>query len=316
MTTAIDAVQTHILPRVCSIPLISSTFCGVVQPQSAEQSTALQRADFPGLAKIQDIALDNLLENSSGGNALAVNVKHAELAVKDLVVAVRASNLTIKSVLADALGNFAADAHSAGRGLQRLSAKMHVAVDSIASLNTYALRTIEAAKERGATEVERTVRRAFEASIDGLSSQLTRVIVEATTTMVTLDRLEDRLFEIRSLCLPEELLTEVELHDLLWTIWTILGTNKDQLRDLRYRGAVLREVEQYRAVALAYVAAAAQVLQGLEAELSELRVRLYGLAADSADIPVEVHLASIERSIHRLETGVQVRGHVTGAVRG
>ncbi|KAI0715884.1 hypothetical protein C8T65DRAFT_572691 [Cerioporus squamosus] len=304
------------MPRVCSIPLILSAFCGVVEPQNTGRSSSLQRADFSSLAKIQDIALDNLLEKSSGGKALAVNVKHAELAVKDLVVAVRASNLSIKHMLADALGNFAADAHIAGRGLQQLSAKMHVAVDSIASLNAYALRTIEAAKERGSTDVDNTVRRAFEASIDGLSAQLTKVIVEATTTMVTLDRLEDRLFEIRSLCLPEELLTEVELHDLLWTIWTILGANKEKLRDLRHRGAVLREVEQYRAVALAYVVAAAQVLQGLEAELSELRVRLHGFAADSEDIPVEVHLASIERSIHRLETGVQGRGHVTGAIRG
>ncbi|RPD53698.1 hypothetical protein L226DRAFT_456359 [Lentinus tigrinus ALCF2SS1-7] len=313
MTTAIDAVQTQILPRVCGIPLVPSAICGVVQPQLAVQTTPLQRADFPGLARIQDVALDTLLEKSSGGSALAVNVKHAELAVKDLVAAVRASNLSIKSVLADALSNFAADAHSAGHGLQRLTARMHVAVDSIASLNTYALRTIEAATERTSAEIERTVRRAFEASIDGLSSQLTRVIVEATTTMVALDRLEDRLFEIRSLCVPEALLTEVELHDLLWTIWSILGSNKEKIRDLRHREAVLREVAQYRAVALAYVSAAAQTLQGLEAELSELRDRLTGVAAGPHDMPVEVHLASIERSIRRFDAGAQGRGHVIDA---
>ena len=130
MTTAMDAIQTQIVPRVCSIPLVSSAICGTtVQPRLAQGASSIQRADFPGLARIQDIALETLLEKSGGGSALAVNVKHAELAVKDLVVAVRASNLTIKSVLADALGNFATDAHSAGRGLQRLSAKMHVAVD-------------------------------------------------------------------------------------------------------------------------------------------------------------------------------------------
>ena len=175
------------------------------------------------------------------------------------------------------------------------------------------MRTIGAARERSSAEVESIVRGAFEASIDGLSAQLTRVIVEATTTMIALDRLEDRLFDIHSLCVPEALLTEVELQDLLWTIWTILGSNKDKIRDLRRREAVLREVEQYRAVALAYVSAAAQILQGLEAELSELRDRLTETTLGPSDIPVEVHLASLERSIRRFETGSQSYGGVIDA---
>lgn len=131
MRTAVSVIDKQVLPGICSIPLVSRlSLCeGVGPPRSDLARISVASADFPGLARIQDIALDNLLENSSGGAALAVNVKHAELAVKDLVVAVRASNLTIKDVLADALADFATDAHSAGRSLQRLSAKMHVAVD-------------------------------------------------------------------------------------------------------------------------------------------------------------------------------------------
>ena len=185
---------------------------------------------------------------------------------------------------------------------------------SIASLNSYALRTIGETTARSTADINRVIRRTFEASIDGFSSQLTQVIVEATSTTIALDRLEDRLLDIHSLCVTERLLTEVELQDLLWTIWTILGGNKDKLRDLRRRGAVLREVEQYRAVALAYVSAAAQILQGLEAELSEMRDRLSGIASSPHDIPVEVHLASIERSVRRFEAALQTRGHVGGAM--
>ncbi|PIL37503.1 hypothetical protein GSI_01197 [Ganoderma sinense ZZ0214-1] len=118
--------------------------------------------------------------------------------------------------------------------------------------------------------------------------------------MTSLDRLEDRLSTIYQLNLQEAFATNAAINDLLWELWTILGGNQDKLRDLRTRAQVLKDVERYRAVAVAYVAAAGHTLQGVEAELQALRDRLVEYVADSQEIPVEVHLASIERTIRRL----------------
>ena len=57
------------------------------------------------------------------------------------------------------------------------------------------------------------------------------VIIKATTAMATLDRLEDCLFDIWSLCIPETFATDIELNNLLWTIWTILGSDQDKLHN-------------------------------------------------------------------------------------
>ncbi|RPD67872.1 hypothetical protein L226DRAFT_576885 [Lentinus tigrinus ALCF2SS1-7] len=130
------------------------------------------------------------------------------------------SNLASKAVLTNALEDFASDAHTAGRGLQRLSAKMRIAINSIASFNLHALCTITEAQAKGLEEADMTLHRTFQVSMDRLSLQIMHVIAEATTTTTDLDRLEDRLFEIRSLWFTEVITTNVELHDLLWKIWT------------------------------------------------------------------------------------------------
>ncbi len=90
----------------------------------------LDRADFPGLVKVQGVLLDELLGQYGGETTFAVDVKHAELAVKDLVIVVRASNLTVKVMLADALNNFAIDARASGRNLERLSMQIYGIVDT------------------------------------------------------------------------------------------------------------------------------------------------------------------------------------------
>ncbi len=126
-------------------------------------------------------------------------------------------------------------------------------------------------------------------------------MVEAADTMSALDMLETRLFTIHELCVHEAFLNAVALDDLLWELWSVLGGNQDRKRDLRHRAAVLKEVEHYRSTALAYVAATAQAVTGIEAQLSELRDRLVERAVDSQELPVEVQLASLERIVSRLQ---------------
>lgn len=304
-------------PSPCGSPVIAQ-FLGPLCESTGTASVEVRPAEFPSLVDIQHGVLGDLMTRSMAGDGFSLNVKYAELAIRDLVVLVQASNLTAKASLADALLNFAIDARTSGRRLQKLSGQVDGIYDrydtlplrsalcllclhsSMTSFNAYALRTIGASQQQSPLQVDRAVVRAFHAAMDEFSSQITRVIVQATNTMAALDELEARLHAIHGLCVHEELATTVALEDLLWELWTVLGGNKSQVRDLRQRERVLREVERYRAVAMGYVSATTQTLQAVEGALSELRDRLSNYGTGSQLIPLEAHIAGIEHSIARL----------------
>ena len=124
------------LPMICSTPGLPSLnvcnlpFIPVIIPQCATLPIgAIGRADFAGLLAIQHRAFDELVASSTTNSELVVNVKHAELAIRDLVVLVKASNLTTKEPLANTLSLFSVDARRTGRGLQLLMSKIHGTID-------------------------------------------------------------------------------------------------------------------------------------------------------------------------------------------
>ncbi len=157
----------------------------------------------------------------------------------------------------------------------------------------------------------------FQSSMDAFAAEISRVLVHATVTSMSLDRLEERLLAIHALCTEEAMSTALALDDLLWQLWTQLGGNKKQRRDLENRAAVLRNIQQYRSVAMVFVATTTQTLTSVEVDLSELRERIStsGLLPDA--MPVEVQIASIQRSVARLkEEKLTNRAKVLGLANG
>ena len=100
--------------------------------------------------------------------------------------------------------------------------------DSIVAYNQYALRTLESAKETKKTSFEVAIASTFQSSMDTFAAEVTRVLVHATATSVTLDRLEERLQSMHALCTQEAITTAFALEDLLWQLWTQLGGNRKQ----------------------------------------------------------------------------------------
>ncbi|EIW54256.1 uncharacterized protein TRAVEDRAFT_132785 [Trametes versicolor FP-101664 SS1] len=296
------------LVSLCDLPgMMHLPFCPTIPSWSAD-NPILHHVDYPGLVKVQNSLLDDLVGQSASGQVLALNVKHAELAVRDLIGLVRASNLTGRDALADALSGFVSDAQLTGRGLQQLSAKIHGTVDSIAAFNTHAYYTISSNGVQGASYTNGVLARTFQVSTDALAAQVGRVLVAASTSALDLDRLEETLTIIHELCAREAILQHIVADDLLWNLWTLVGLNRAKLRDLKRRGLVLKEVKRFRNLAVGYVAATTQALQVADAELLELRDRLADASVGMEDIPVEVQLASIERMLWRLKVeGSRVR---------
>ncbi len=290
----------------------------------------LGRIDFPGLMDLQSRTLDQLLSHSAAGTQLALGVKHAELAVKDLGIIVKTSNLTSKDVIARNLEEFAQDAKVTGRDLQQLSAKLYGAVDtcvftpfptsktntliyllrSILAFDEYALRSIGKAQASGKNATD-TATQLFRSSMTVLSAEVARVIIDATSTAARLDTLEEKLYIIRSLCEQEMLLTQTAVGEVLSELWTALGGNRAKLQHLEQQVDVLRNVDWYRALSVSHVASTTATLEAIEAELSELRDKLASPALAGDTIPLEVHIASIERGARRIqERKLQTRGDI------
>ncbi|KAI0752998.1 hypothetical protein C8Q80DRAFT_1096010 [Daedaleopsis nitida] len=297
---------------ICDYPIISSLpFCAA--PATTPTSILPVHADFPSLMEIQHHALDQLTARAEIGADLALNIKHAELAVRDLIIMVQSSNLPIKDILAATLSDFIAEARQTARGLQVLSSKVQGTMDSISAFNVHAFRAINSAKESAVTSsspssVEDTVLRTFQTSLAWFTSSISAIIVDASTAAASLDRLDERLAAAHTLCLTEEFDNVLALDDVLWELWTRLGGNRNKVRDLKHRASVLRNVQKYRNVAVAYVAGTMQMLSAVDTELLELRDRLSMSSFESFRIPIEVQLESIESSVRRLRVAGSISG--------
>ncbi len=165
----------------------------------------------------------------------------------------------------------------------------------------YAIRTLEGETTGKNGHSESILTQTFESSMDEFASQITRILIQAAVTSGSLDRLEERLLAIHALCMRESFAMAVALDDLLWQLWTILGGNRSQLRDLRHRMSVLRSVQQYRAVATVYVAATMETLTSAGTDLSELRERLASSSFAVKHTPLAVQIAGIQHSVYRLK---------------
>ncbi len=134
-----------------------------------------------------------------------------------------------------------------------------------------------------------------------LSSEVAKVILDSATITSRLDLLEEKLSTIRAVSEQEKLLTEAALGEVLSELWTVVGGNKVKLRHLGQQIDILHNVDWYRTLSVAHVVATTETLLHIEAELGELRNKLSAPELAGSTIPIEVHIASIERSARRLD---------------
>ncbi|KAI0709983.1 hypothetical protein C8Q76DRAFT_769775 [Earliella scabrosa] len=283
---------------LCDYPIVSLLPPCVTSTATSSLSLApsASRADFPGLVEIQHRALDQLTTKAGAGADLALNIKHAELAVRDLVLMVQTSDLTIKDALASRLLDFVADSRHTARSLQVLSSKVHGTIDR------HSAKTSSSGSSTS-TSIDRAILHTFQASLAWFTSAISAIIIETSTAAASLDRLDQHLSAAHALCLREESVNALALDDLLWELWTRLGGNRHKIRELKNRASLLKNAQKYRSIAVTYVAGTMQVLTVVEAELSELRDRLSAPSLDANQVPLEVQLASIQSSIRRMKEG-------------
>ncbi|KAI0362862.1 hypothetical protein BV20DRAFT_959432 [Pilatotrama ljubarskyi] len=313
VSLAVDVARsTFASYNLCEWPLVA--LLPPCASAGARQYPSASEIDFPRLVAIQHRALDDFVQQSSAGLDLTLNIKHAELAVQDLIVLVKGSNILSKEPLAETLATFVLDAKESARGLQLFSSKVLGTIDRISTFNAYVLREIQAASSQGRwSELDAMLTRMFWISMEAFSSQVAQLLSQASVTEARLDALEERLTTANGFCVQEAFATSVAQYELLSQLWTFLGGNRHQIRDLGHRLTVLDRVQEYRTVAAAYIAAATQTLTSIDADLMELREQLASATVPASRVPVEVHIASIEQGLFRLrEEKLKWRGGSDG----
>ena len=91
--------------------------------------------------------------------------------------------------------------------------------------------------------------------------------------------------------------------EILWTIWTLVGANNRHLHNLNSQLSLLRRVDSQRTDAVKQVSELIVELEKIQAGLDDLRDRVAEpeLARGKADMPLSVHIETIDRGVERLE---------------
>jgi len=184
------------------------------------------------------------------------------------------------------------------------------------AVNDYALQQIDAAQKNKLStlyalvpwkssrkSIKVVVVETFGEAMNILSSDMERLIIEAEANIIALDALEERLSTLHDIISREDLALSSEKGDLLAELWTVLGFNRNELRNFDQSLTLLKELKTYRQQALSRVVAALQTLRAMSADMEDLRERVARPALAGSKIPVEVHMRSIKLGLQRLREG-------------
>lgn len=136
-----------------------------------------------------------------------------------------------------------------------------------------------------------------------VEEEIHKLIGEAQAILMILTNLEDRLEVIHSIVLRDKDHVDVKKDEILAELWTILGGNRGKLSKMNNQLDLLHQVTTYRTTAYVHVSLTIVKLQEISSGLEDLRERVGapGVLRDRHDIPLSVHLDSIQRGVERLE---------------
>lgn len=181
----------------------------------------------------------------------------------------------------------------------------------------YAIRTLDEARHSGAVDGHVAITQLFQSALDVLAFEVAGVQDDAALVIAALDALEDELSVIQSLSEHEFLSSGVAAERDAPSFWTKFTGGTPERQELAHRLGVLENIDSYRRRSVAYVAATAQTLVVVEADVSQLHKKLLATHSTIGELPIEVHIASIERSARRLhDETMKRRGQYQGVDSG
>lgn len=168
--------------------------------------------------------------------------------------------------------------------------------------------------------VHKKISSTFTSCMDLVSDQLQSLIVLAQLSETNLQSLENKLSIIHSLLGRENLTQSEKKEEVLADLWVQLFNKRERDRKMRsVEGEIelLRDLENYRKRAVAFVAGAVQALSEMQEGMDELRERVKrpvllgavdGVSGTAEirtayNIPMEAHIEGIQNGLKRLQFG-------------
>ncbi|KAL8783670.1 MAG: hypothetical protein Q9213_004464 [Squamulea squamosa] len=313
------------LSPICRIPgtsLLNLPMCHNTTSQHRYRAGEEPPAAFDQLVKVQ-ATFEAILEESAGGVTLPLDMKRSETSLRDLRTILRYSNLPSKSELVFELDGFIETAGIASNDLQKFNSHVGRAVDNILATARWTKRVLDGLTleqhSRGSISgffndkllapfqpirfTEATVLQQYTEHTRIVESEINRLIDEAQALLGVLRNLDDRLDVIHGITVRDDLHAQGSKEETMSQLWTMLGGNRKFLSKYDSQLKLLKQVNMYRQTAIAHVAGTMLKLQAMGAELAELRERVgtVELVGDRADVPLSVHIESIEMGVERLE---------------
>ena len=313
------------LSPICRIP--GSSFLNLPMCQSP---FAVGNGDepppvrFDELMTVQD-KFDVVLQEAAGGVSLPLDMKRGETSIRDLRQVVRFSQLHSKNELVLEFDGFIETARIASYDLQKFNSHVGRGVDNILATARWTTRILSGIAERDALQgaaswfINEKVLAPFQpikftedALLDQyiqhtrvVEDEINRLISEAQALYLLLQNLEDRLDVIHGIAVRDKLSAQGSKDEVLSQLWTVLGGNRNKLGKFDSQLRLLAQVNTYRQNAIAHVSGTLVRLQGMGAELEELRERVGGveLLGGKGAVPLSVHIENIEMGVERLERG-------------
>lgn len=310
------------LSPVCRIPGVTRFFNPSFCPLST--SPEIQGpAEFDKLVQAQS-AFNEVLEASSTGANLPLDMKKSEAGIRDLKHVVQYSTLPSKNELVYEFGGFIDTARQASQDLSKFNARIGRAVDHILSTNRWTLTVIDGI---ASSEADRgSITKFFSDHLNifapfqpvslsrdilldqylrhtaAVEEQILSLISEAQALLAILENLDGRLDVIAGITTRDGLKAEENRDELFAYLWTKLGGNRSSVKKIDQQIQLLRDVGAYRRIAWAHVTNTIVKLQAIRDNLEDLRERVAMPETIGADkVPLEVHIDAINLGVQRLE---------------
>ncbi|KAK4132556.1 hypothetical protein BT67DRAFT_443754 [Trichocladium antarcticum] len=316
------------LSPICRIPgtsLLNLPFCPSPVADGGGGKGRGQPVEFDGLMGMQD-QFEQVLEKSAQGVSLPMEMKRSEASIRDLRTMVRYSALQSKDELVLEFDGFIETARAASNDLQKFNTHVGSAVDSVISINRWTSRYLdglETDRSTGSRHGGRlgawtawllapfqpavfSARHLLDQYVEHaslVSDKIADLIVEAQAVLHTLGRAEDHLGIIYDLVTRSQRSVQARRDEILWTLWTLVGANNRRLDSLNGQLSLLRRVDAQRSDAVRQVSELVVELEKIQAGLGDLRERVAepGLVRGRVEVPLAVHIETINRGVERLE---------------
>lgn len=306
---------------LCRLPgasLIELPFC----PKIVSDPVNRTQVEFDGLMSAQS-DFEKVLEDSAAGVSLPMEMKRSEASVRDLRTMVKFSDLPNRHELVTEFDQYIETIRQVADDLQMFNTHVGSAVDSVISINRWTSRFIDSvAATRDANNNlmsrwsgwifspftpavfdERALLDKYVEHTALVSDKIANLIVEAQAALRQLRQAENHLELINEHVVAGGNAVRAEKSEILWTLWTLVGANTRRLHNLGAQIGLLTQIEAQRGAAVAQLVGLVHDLGDIQAKLSDLRDRVAApeLLADRADIPLSVHIETIDAGVERLE---------------